>query len=62
MGAKAACEAYVDAQVEYASLERTGEGILQFALTIGSSLGKHDGLFWSNDRADAPSSRNQRHR
>ncbi len=55
MGAMAACQAYVDAQIEYASADRTGEGILQFAQKIRSSSGKHDGLFWSNDKGDEPS-------
>jgi len=55
MGAIAACEAYVDAQLEYAWEDHTGEGILQFAQKIRSSPGKHDGLFWSNDRGEAPS-------
>jgi hypothetical protein len=55
IGAMAACLAYVDAQIEYASQDRTGEGILQFAQKIRSSPGKHDGLFWSNDRGDEPS-------
>ncbi|SPE40904.1 conserved exported hypothetical protein [Candidatus Sulfopaludibacter sp. SbA3] len=55
MGAMAACLAYVQAQLEYASEDRTGEGILQFAQKIRSSPGKHDGLFWSNDKGDKAS-------
>jgi Protein of unknown function (DUF2950) len=55
MGAMGACQAYVEAQIEYASADRTGEGILQFAQKIRSSPGKHDGLFWSNDKGDEPS-------
>jgi len=55
LGAMAACVAYVAAQLEYASEDRTGEGILQFAQKIRSSPGKHDGLFWSNDKGDEPS-------
>ena len=55
LGAMAACEAYVEAQLEYASEDRTGEGILQFAQKIRSSPGKRDGLFWSNDKGDNPS-------
>jgi hypothetical protein len=55
LGAITACETYVDAQLEYAEQDRTGEGILQFAQKIRSSPGKHDGLFWSNDKGDDPS-------
>jgi hypothetical protein len=55
LGAMAACEAYIVAQLEYASEDRTGEGILQFAQKIRSTPGKHDGLFWSNDKGDEPS-------
>ncbi len=55
LGAMAACVAYVAAQLEYASADRADEGILQFAQRIRSSPGKHDGLFWSNDKGDEPS-------
>jgi hypothetical protein len=55
LGAIVACLAYVDAQVEYASEDRTGEGILQFAQKVRSSSGKHDGLFWTNDKGEDPS-------
>jgi hypothetical protein len=50
IGAMSACTMYVTAQIDYASEDRTGEGILQFAQKIRSTPGKHDGLFWSNDR------------
>jgi hypothetical protein len=52
IGAMAACMTYVDAQLEYASGDRTGEGILQFAQKIRSTPGKYDGLFWSNDHGE----------
>jgi hypothetical protein len=55
LGAIVACLAYVDAQIEYASEDRTGEGILQFAQKVRSTPGKHDGLFWSNDKGEDPS-------
>ena len=55
LGAVGACAAYVAAQLEYASEDRTGEGILQYAQKIRSSPGKRDGLFWSNDKGDEPS-------
>jgi len=55
MGAIAACLTYFDAQLEYASADRTGEGILQFAQKIRSTPGKYDGLFWSNDQGEEAS-------
>jgi len=55
IGAMAACQSYVDAQLEYFSKDQTGEGILQFAQKIHSSPGKHDGLFWSNDQGEEAS-------
>jgi hypothetical protein len=44
----AACQAYVDAQIEYFSQARQNDGYLQFAQKINSSPGKFDGLYWSN--------------
>ena len=38
--------AYVDAQREYASVDRDGKGVLEFAQRLVSSPGKHDGLYW----------------
>jgi hypothetical protein len=38
--------AYVDAQREYASKDRMGDDVLQYAQKIKSSAGKHDGLYW----------------
>jgi len=38
--------AYVDAQFEYASNDRIGDGVAQFAQKIISTEGKHDGLYW----------------
>jgi len=38
--------AYVDAQCEYASKDRNGDGVVQFAPRIISTEGKHDGLYW----------------
>jgi hypothetical protein len=37
---------YVEAQLEYASKDRDGDGILQYAQRIVSSPGKKDGLYW----------------
>jgi hypothetical protein len=44
----AACEAYVDAQLDYFSIDRRGDGYLQFAQKINSTSGNFDGLYWSN--------------
>ena len=38
--------AYLDAQREYASRDRDGDNVLQYAQKLGSSPGKHDGLYW----------------
>jgi hypothetical protein len=38
--------AYVDAQREYASKDRMGDSVLQYAQKIKSSAGKRDGLYW----------------
>jgi hypothetical protein len=38
--------AYIAAQCEYASKDRDGEGVKQFAQKIISTEGKHDGLYW----------------
>jgi hypothetical protein len=38
--------AYVDAQYEYASKDRDGDGVLQYAKKFVSHAGKKDGLYW----------------
>jgi hypothetical protein len=38
--------AYVDAQVQYASEDRDGDGVLEYAQKINSTPGKKDGLYW----------------
>lgn len=40
--------AYVDAQRQYASEDRDGDGVVQYARRLGSSPGKHDGLYWDS--------------
>jgi hypothetical protein len=40
---------YVDAQREYASTDRKGDGVLQFAQRLISSPGTKDGLYWPED-------------
>lgn len=38
--------AIVDAQRDYASADRNGNGLLEYAQKFASSPGKHDGLYW----------------
>jgi len=40
------CLAYVDAQHDYASLDRDNDGMLEYAQHFMSSHEKHDGLYW----------------
>jgi hypothetical protein len=43
--------AYLDAQREYASRDRNGDGVRQYAMKLASAAGKQDGLYWSADAA-----------
>lgn len=43
--------AYLGAQRAYASEDRDGDGVLQFAQRLASTPGKHDGLYWPADAA-----------
>jgi hypothetical protein len=43
--------AYIDAQRAYASRDRDGDGVLQYAQKTGSAPGKQDGLYWAADAA-----------
>jgi hypothetical protein len=38
--------AYVDAQVQYASEDRDGDDVLEYAQKVNSTAGKKDGLYW----------------
>jgi len=46
LGAIGVCRAYVEAQREYASQDRLGDGVLAYAQFLRSTPGTHDGLFW----------------
>ena len=46
-----ALNAYVAAQRQYASRDRDGDGVLQYAQKLGSTPGKHDGLYWNADES-----------
>jgi hypothetical protein len=45
-GANNVCNAYVEAQHEYAGQDRLGDGVLAYAQFLRSTSGTHDGLFW----------------
>jgi len=46
LGAIDVCRAYVEAQREYASQDRMGDGVMAYAQFLHSTPGTHDGLFW----------------
>jgi Protein of unknown function (DUF2950) len=47
----AVLRAYIDAQRQYASRDRDGDGVRQYAPKLGSTPGKRDGLYWMADAA-----------
>jgi hypothetical protein len=49
------CRAYVDAQREYASKDRNGDGLLEYAQKFVSSPGQQDGLYWPAQPGDEAS-------
>jgi hypothetical protein len=49
-----ACKAFVDAQREYASVDR-GDGMLDYAQRFISTPGKRDGLYWAAKPGEAES-------
>jgi hypothetical protein len=51
IGAINVCNAYVDAQREYASEDRMGDSVLAYAQFLRSTPGTHDGLFWPTNQA-----------
>jgi hypothetical protein len=52
----AVVRAYVDAQREYASQDRMGDSVLQYAQKIKSTPGTHDGLYWpvAEEKEESP--------
>jgi hypothetical protein len=44
--------AYYDAQKDYASKDRNGDGLLEYAQKIVSTDGQKDGLYWPDDGTD----------
>src|SRR5262249_33383189 len=47
---------YVRAQMRYASGDRVGDGVRQYAMRIRSTPGRHDGLYWDSapDQEQSP--------
>jgi Protein of unknown function (DUF2950) len=52
LGAIHVCLAYVEAQREYASQDRNGDEVLEYAQQLRSTPGTHDGLYWSTRNGD----------
>ena len=42
------CRKYIDAQVDYASKDRDGDQVLEYAQQVMSSEGQQDGLYWDS--------------
>lgn len=49
------CLAIVDAQREYAAMDRDGDGLLEYALKFESTKDKTDGLYWEVKPGEKPS-------
>jgi hypothetical protein len=49
------CLAYVDAQREYVSKDRDGDGLLEYAQKFASDKGKKNGLFWNTKEGEEQS-------
>jgi hypothetical protein len=49
------CLAIVDAQREYATMDREGDGLLKYAQKFHSDEGKRDGLYWESAPGEKPS-------
>ena len=49
------CRAMVDAELEYATKDRTGDGILQYAQKFISAPGKRNGLYWETKEGEESS-------
>lgn len=55
LGAISVCRAYVAAQREYYMNGDAGTNVPEYAQRIGSSPGKHNGLYWETALDDSPS-------
>jgi Protein of unknown function (DUF2950) len=47
--------AYVQAQLDYASADRDGDQVLEYAQRVISTAGERDGLFWASAPGEPPS-------
>jgi hypothetical protein len=52
LNAISVCQAYVSAQREYATIDRNGDEVLEYAQHLRSTPGTHDGLYWSQKTGD----------
>ncbi len=55
LGVISVCRAYTVAQREYYMGGDAGSGVPEYAQRIGSTPGKHDGLYWATTADEAPS-------
>jgi hypothetical protein len=55
LGAIQTCLAIVDAQREYAAMDRDGDSLLEYAQKFHSTRGKTDGLYWEVKPGEKPS-------
>jgi hypothetical protein len=55
LAAIAICDAYVDAQIEYASQLHDGATMFQYAQRLASTPGRQDGLYWDTKPDEPPS-------
>lgn len=53
LAAIAACDAILDAQVEYAKTDHDDDGVLEFAQEFKSKPGQRNGLYWESSKAAA---------
>ena len=49
------CRGYVDAQIEYASVDRDGDGAGVYAQKLRSDPGTRNGLYWETAAGEPPS-------
>lgn len=49
------CEAFIDMELEYAEVDRNGDGLLEYTDRLISSRGKRDGLYWPTVTGEPPS-------
>lgn len=49
------CLAFIDMQLDYASSDHDGNGLLEYATRLVSRPGRHDGLYWPAKAGEPPS-------